>query len=385
IILGIISNLQVNGQRSLNSGYNYPAPDNPFTYPTSTYPPIKTSSLQPQTGYNYPAPENPFTYPTIRTTSPRPAITSSYLPPIRPSTSTQQTGYNYPTPENPFTYPTSRRTTTTTTPRPIITSRYNYPAPENPLTYPLPDQSSCIGACRQNLSPENTYGYQLAYESTRNSDLITGFPLSLNVRDKSYEESYNTGSTNLHLNVAASNNEVFSEPGLRNNLPQEAASNQNAIRYNSNNFESVDNLQKSSNNNRQNYYVSGDIRRAIPGEPGRDYPALQSIPNTSFSCEGRASFLCPNGSVFNQELFTCDWWDNVDCSSSERYYDLNKEIGRPNPFSQNEELTPSYHNRNTDFPSSSKLNVQKVEDTAEQQDQPIGSNSIIVTELLPPY
>ena len=25
------------------------------------------------------------------------------------------------------------------------------------------------------------------------------------------------------------------------------------------------------------------------------------------------SFLCPNGTVFNQEYFTCDWWFNVDC------------------------------------------------------------------------
>ena len=26
------------------------------------------------------------------------------------------------------------------------------------------------------------------------------------------------------------------------------------------------------------------------------------------------SFLCPNGTIFNQQYFICDWWFNVDCS-----------------------------------------------------------------------
>ena len=25
-------------------------------------------------------------------------------------------------------------------------------------------------------------------------------------------------------------------------------------------------------------------------------------------------FLCPNGTLFNQQYFICDWWFNVDCS-----------------------------------------------------------------------
>ena len=28
----------------------------------------------------------------------------------------------------------------------------------------------------------------------------------------------------------------------------------------------------------------------------------------------RYSFLCPNGTLFNQQYFICDWWFNVDCS-----------------------------------------------------------------------
>ena len=29
------------------------------------------------------------------------------------------------------------------------------------------------------------------------------------------------------------------------------------------------------------------------------------------------SFLCPNGTIFNQNYFICDWWFNVDCSEAE--------------------------------------------------------------------
>merc|ERR1712090_120744 len=32
------------------------------------------------------------------------------------------------------------------------------------------------------------------------------------------------------------------------------------------------------------------------------------------------SFLCPNGTVFNQQIFVCDWWFNVDCPAATSYY-----------------------------------------------------------------
>ncbi|XP_045537615.1 probable cyclin-dependent serine/threonine-protein kinase DDB_G0292550 [Papilio machaon] len=86
-----------------------------------------------------------------------------------------------------------------------------------------------------------------------------------------------------------------------------------------------------------------DIRLAVPGQPGNDYPTLATIPRTSFSCAGREpgyyadtdtncqvfrvctvgatygfqSFLCPNGTLFNQAVFVCDWWMNVDCKNSD--------------------------------------------------------------------
>lgn len=39
------------------------------------------------------------------------------------------------------------------------------------------------------------------------------------------------------------------------------------------------------------------------------------------------SFLCPNGTIFDQKVFVCNWWFNVDCAASKDFYDLNKAIG----------------------------------------------------------
>lgn len=95
------------------------------------------------------------------------------------------------------------------------------------------------------------------------------------------------------------------------------------------------------------------LRNSIPGEPGTDYPIYASVPENSFSCDGLifggyyadpeaqcqayhvclqdpidisnlypVSFLCPNGTIFNQELFNCDWWYNVDCAAAKGLYGL---------------------------------------------------------------
>lgn len=37
-----------------------------------------------------------------------------------------------------------------------------------------------------------------------------------------------------------------------------------------------------------------------------------------------SSFLCPIGSTFSQKLLTCDWWTKVDCSSSDKYMEANR-------------------------------------------------------------
>uniref|UniRef100_T1K2N5 Chitin-binding type-2 domain-containing protein n=2 Tax=Tetranychus urticae TaxID=32264 RepID=T1K2N5_TETUR len=84
------------------------------------------------------------------------------------------------------------------------------------------------------------------------------------------------------------------------------------------------------------------------GQPGIDFPSFSSPPLTSFRCssqrypgyyadpeaycqafyicqpDGREdAFLCPNGTLFNQKYFICDWYFNVDCSQARSFYSLN--------------------------------------------------------------
>jgi|ERR1712213_60336 len=96
------------------------------------------------------------------------------------------------------------------------------------------------------------------------------------------------------------------------------------------------------------------LQSAVPGVPGEDYPIYAEVPETAFSCDGQVdggyyadgeaecqvfhictadgagglakySFLCPNGTVFNQNYFICDWWFNFDCAEAEGLYSLNDE------------------------------------------------------------
>merc|ERR1719411_2430829 len=97
------------------------------------------------------------------------------------------------------------------------------------------------------------------------------------------------------------------------------------------------------------------LEKAVPGIPGEDYPIYAEVPESGFSCDGQVdggyyadpeaecqvfhictadgagglaqySFLCPNGTVFNQNYFICDWWFNFDCSEAEGLYSLTDEI-----------------------------------------------------------
>lgn len=46
-------------------------------------------------------------------------------------------------------------------------------------------------------------------------------------------------------------------------------------------------------------------------------------------CHGglQYSFLCPNSTVFNQQVFVCDWWYNVECDRAPQFYNLNRFLG----------------------------------------------------------
>merc|ERR1712173_468528 len=97
------------------------------------------------------------------------------------------------------------------------------------------------------------------------------------------------------------------------------------------------------------------LQGSIPGVPGEDYPIYAEVPESGFACDGQVdggyyadpeaecqafhictadgagglskySFLCPNGTLFNQNYFICDWWFNFDCAEAEGLYSLNDEI-----------------------------------------------------------
>lgn len=94
-----------------------------------------------------------------------------------------------------------------------------------------------------------------------------------------------------------------------------------------------------------------DVNKGIGEETGVETP---EAPKTSFSCAGKpyvpglyadlenkcatfhycyddrvATFSCPENTLFNQQILTCDWADNVNCEQSSQHYDSNKGIGEP--------------------------------------------------------
>lgn len=95
----------------------------------------------------------------------------------------------------------------------------------------------------------------------------------------------------------------------------------------------------------------------IPGRAGVEYPVLSAVPPTSFSCSKQplngyyadtetacqvvhlcqggvqSSILCPNGTIFNQEKFSCQWWYEVNCSRAPMFYQLNDNLYKALPGS----------------------------------------------------
>ena len=63
------------------------------------------------------------------------------------------------------------------------------------------------------------------------------------------------------------------------------------------------------------------------------YTDLQTQCQVFYMCEpnGRSTgFLCPNGTIFNQQYFVCDWWYNLDCAQQQEFYSLNQFLYQEN-------------------------------------------------------
>ena len=81
---------------------------------------------------------------------------------------------------------------------------------------------------------------------------------------------------------------------------------------------------------------------------------VSNFPQVYHYChfDGRQdSFLCSNGTIFNQkvgrvsfygkfyyflcQVFTCDWWYNVNCAASEDLYNLNTNLYKVREYYNN--------------------------------------------------
>ena len=61
-------------------------------------------------------------------------------------------------------------------------------------------------------------------------------------------------------------------------------------------------------------------------DPEADCQAFHVCTADGLGSLAKYTFLCPNGTIFNQEYFICDWWFNFDCSEAEGLYSLNEDI-----------------------------------------------------------
>uniref|UniRef100_T1KU67 Chitin-binding type-2 domain-containing protein n=1 Tax=Tetranychus urticae TaxID=32264 RepID=T1KU67_TETUR len=111
----------------------------------------------------------------------------------------------------------------------------------------------------------------------------------------------------------------------------------------------------------------------LPGIPNQDYSTLKTVPKTAFRCsdqqypgyygdvetkcqvfhicqsDGRQDdFICPIGTVFNQMLFVCDWWNNFRCEETPNYYEMNANLYdySKDPSASNSGTTSNVNNTN---------------------------------------
>ena len=91
----------------------------------------------------------------------------------------------------------------------------------------------------------------------------------------------------------------------------------------------------------------------LGGKPGVDFPNYARAPRTKFNCRKmeyggmfadpetgcqayhvcynrrKDTFICPTGTLFNQQIMACDFWYNVNCEIATQYYDMNIPLYHP--------------------------------------------------------
>uniref|UniRef100_T1J4M3 Chitin-binding type-2 domain-containing protein n=1 Tax=Strigamia maritima TaxID=126957 RepID=T1J4M3_STRMM len=146
------------------------------------------------------------------------------------------------------------------------------------------------------------------------------------------------------------------------------------------------------------HFIAVSYEHQIPGLPGNDYPIYSAIPTTGFQCSNAQtgyfadeksgcqvihicqedgtleSFLCPNGTIFNQQYLVCDWWFNVDCSKSKDYYSLNGIDSRPvpnstpSPYIQDQSVSASIQEHTLIYPDDQLASIEYIDGDFESQE-----------------
>ena len=74
------------------------------------------------------------------------------------------------------------------------------------------------------------------------------------------------------------------------------------------------------------FVCDGQVDGGYYADPEEECQAFHICTADGAGGLAKYSFLCPNGTLFNQNYFICDWWFNFDCSTAEDLYSLNDEI-----------------------------------------------------------
>merc|ERR1711879_592816 len=76
---------------------------------------------------------------------------------------------------------------------------------------------------------------------------------------------------------------------------------------------------------RAGFSCEGQVEGGYYADPESECQAFHVCTADGQGGLAKYSFLCPNGTVFNQNYFICDWWFNFDCAEAEGLYSLNDE------------------------------------------------------------
>nr|XP_022907031.1 GATA zinc finger domain-containing protein 14-like [Onthophagus taurus] len=123
-----------------------------------------------------------------------------------------------------------------------------------------------------------------------------------------------------------------------------------------------------SSNQKSNEFDEFVYYQGVQGRPGIDFPVFARIPRTGFSCKqvpsgyyadletdcqvfhicnegSKISFLCPNGTIFQQSDLICEWWFKVNCTNSPNLYEESAEQLLEESWRRKENRRPGYQNR----------------------------------------